>query len=47
MKNTFHHKIALTGKEDVLERQWQREYDEPLLAFFTPQARTPMTIKSK
>ena len=35
VKNVFHHKIALISKDDFIERQWQKQYDEPLIAFYS------------
>lgn len=34
IKNVFRHKIAITKATDDLERQWQKQYDEPIFGAY-------------
>lgn len=34
IKNVFRHRVAITKVTDDLERQWQKQYDEPIIALY-------------
>lgn len=39
IQNTFSHRIGVVGKDEFVEREWQRAYDEPLLAYYSGEKR--------
>lgn len=44
VRNTFYHKIALVDKDSFIERQWQKSYDEPLMAFYSKEEKKGSTF---
>jgi hypothetical protein len=35
IRNIFRHRVAIVKVTDDLERQWQKQYDEPILGIYT------------
>jgi hypothetical protein len=44
--NTFRYKLALVNDTDFIEREWQRSYDEPLVAYFSDKPRTSIVFNA-
>lgn len=44
--NTFRYKLGLVADTDFIEREWQRSYDEPLVAYYSNNQRTSLTFNA-
>lgn len=40
VRNSFRHRIGLVSKDSYVEREWQKNFDDALLAFYSSTARS-------
>jgi len=44
--NTFRYKLGLVADSDFIEREWQRSYDEPLVAYYSDKSRISIAFNT-